>query len=110
MGGHLVKFSDIGDRLVALGLIAAVTVLSLNGKPVTDLLGLVGIGILPILGLAVNAKLNGIQSTSDAVQKQTNGTQTQLVNALQEAQRMIADLKTVHAEEIRTHSGSDPEV
>lgn len=83
--------------VVSLALIGCVTLLLLNDKGVGELISLIGTGILPILSLVVMGKLTGLQQTtekvhavSEVVQKNTNGTQTQMLDMIAELQRELA--------------------
>jgi hypothetical protein len=85
--------SQVAGAVVSLGLVAGFVLLSLNDKPTSDLIGLVSVGILPLLALTLYGKLAGIQAQGAAVATQTNGTTTELLRqnaALQQALAQVA--------------------
>lgn len=76
--------------VVSLALIAGVTLLLAMGKNTTDLLSLIGVGVVPILTLVLSGKLSGIAAGTETIQRQTNGTMSALVGLVAELQRELA--------------------
>jgi len=78
-----------------LGFFATIAALSVTGHD-TGTFVLVGMGILGALGLVVN-QVSGAKEQTAAVQVQTNGNQTRLLDIVESQGRMLAAMQPASA-------------